>query len=114
MTLNCPRTSTETAKILAYLLDEGLSLGYSLDFATITQGVHSRTFEACGTSLGTDYLHSYGGPVTEGVSHIGMMKRWHRELESIGLKATYVDRLKNEGAEAFVRMWEASEHLGAR
>jgi hypothetical protein len=114
VTLNCPRTSTETAKILAYLLDEGLSLGYSLDFATITQGVHSRTFEGCGTSLGTDYIHSYGGPVTEGLSHIGMMKRWHRELESIGLRATYVDRLKNEGAEAFVRMWETSEYLGAR
>ncbi len=113
VTLNCPRTSTETAKILAYLLDEGLSLGYSLDFATITQAVHSRTFESCGTSLGTDYIHTYGSRVTEGLSHIGMMKKWHSELESIGLHASYLDQLKHDGAEAFVRMWEASEYLGA-
>ena len=114
VTANCPRTSTETAKILAYLLDEGLNLGYSLDFATVTEGVHSRTFESCGTSLGTDEIHAYGSRTTEGLSHIGVMKKWHRELESVGLKATYLDRLKNDGAEDFVRMWETSEYLGAR
>lgn len=113
VTLNCPRTSTETAKILAYLLDEGLDLGYSLDYATVTEGVHSRTFEECGTSLGTDYIHSYGSRVAEGLSHIGMMKKWHEELESVGLGASYLSRLKNDGAEAFVRMWEASEYLGS-
>lgn len=113
VTLNCPRTPTESAKILAYLLDEGLSIGYSLDFATITEGVHSRTFEGCGTSLGTDYLHSYSGNTTEGLSQIGMMKKWHKELESIGLGASYLSKLKNDGAEDFVRMWETSEYLGA-
>lgn len=114
VTLNCPRTSTETAKILAYLLDEGLSLGYSLDFATVTQGVHSRTFEGCGTGLGADEIHAYAGRTSEGLSHIGVMKKWHRELESIGLRTTYLSRLRNDGAEDFVRMWEASEYLGAR
>ncbi|HTE52220.1 MAG TPA: membrane dipeptidase [Kofleriaceae bacterium] len=114
VTLNCPRTSTETAKVLAYLLDEGLHLGYSLDFATVTEGVHSRTTESCGTSLGTDYIHAYGTQITEGLSHIGVMKKWHRELESVGLAATYLDQLENDGAEAFVQMWETSEYLGAR
>jgi hypothetical protein len=113
VTLNCPRTPTETAKILAYLLDEGLDLGYSLDYATVTEGVHSRTFEGCGTSLGTDYIHSYGSNVAEGLSHIGMMKKWHKELESVGLASSYLSRLKNDGAEAFVRMWESSEYLGS-
>jgi microsomal dipeptidase-like Zn-dependent dipeptidase len=114
VTLNCPRTSTETAKILAYLLDEGLSLGYSLDFATVTEGVHSRTFEGCGTSLGTDEIHAYGTRTTEGLSHVGVMKKWHRELESVGLETSYLTRLRNDGAEDFVRMWETSEYLGAR
>jgi hypothetical protein len=113
VTLNCPKTSTETAKILAYLLDEGLDLGYSLDFATITEGVHSRTLEGCGTSLGADQIHQYGTRLAEGLSHIGMMKKWHQELETVGLNPTYLDRLKNDGAEAFLRMWEASEYLGA-
>jgi microsomal dipeptidase-like Zn-dependent dipeptidase len=112
VTLNCPRTSTESAKILAYLLDEGLHVGYSLDYATITEGVHSRTFEGCGTSLGTDQLAGYGSRVAEGLSHIGMMKKWHKELETIGLPARYLDRLKADSAEQFVQMWESSEYLG--
>jgi hypothetical protein len=113
VTLNCPKTSTESAKVLAYLLDEGLHLGYSLDFATVTEGVHSRTLESCGTSLGTDQIHAYGTRVTEGLSQIGMMKKWHKELETIGLKAEYLSKLKNDGAEAFLQMWESSEYLGA-
>ena len=111
VTLNCPRTATESAKILAYLLDEGLSLGYSLDYATVTEGVHSRTMEGCGTSLGTDYIHAYGANTAEGLSHIGLMKKWHKELQSVGLAAGYLSKLKNDGAEAFVRMWETSEYL---
>lgn len=110
VTTNCPGTATETARILAYLLDEGLNVGYSLDFATTTEGVHSRTFEACGTGLGTDKLHKYGSNVTEGLSQIGMMKKWHEELATVGLKSAYLSKLKNDGAEAFVRMWEASEY----
>lgn len=110
VTANCPGTSTETAKILAYLLDEGLNIGYSLDFATVTEGVHSRTMEGCGTALGTDYIHAYGSRTAEGLSHIGMMKKWHKELESVGLNSSYLTKLKNDGAEGFVRMWEVSEY----
>ena len=109
VTRNCPGTSTETAKILASLLDEGLSLGYSLDFATVTQGVHSRTFEGCGAELGEDRIHQFGSHTTEGLSHIGVMKKWHRELEDIGLEKRYLDKLKNDGAESFLQMWERSE-----
>lgn len=109
VTLNCPKTSTETAKILAYLLDEGLQLGYSLDLAAGTEGVHARSWEACGTSLGNDWIDADGAHVTKGLAHIGMMKYWHKELEEIGLAATYLDRLKNDGAEAFIDMWENSE-----
>jgi hypothetical protein len=107
--VNCPKTITETAKILAYLLDQGLKVGYSLDFATITQGVHSRTLRNCGRDLGTDYLHSYGSEIAEGLSHAGMMKKWHKELETVGLKSTYLSKLKNDGAEAFLQMWERGE-----
>ncbi|MEZ4363244.1 MAG: membrane dipeptidase [Kofleriaceae bacterium] len=113
VTLNCPGTATESAKILAFLLDEGLNLGYSLDFAANTEGVHSRTYEGCGLSLGTDAIHAYGSRVAQGLSHIGMMKKWHQELTNVGMKASYVDRLKQDGAEAFVRMWERSQFLGA-
>ena len=114
VTTNCPKTATETAKILAYLIDKGLDVGYSLDYATITEAVHSRTFENCGRQLGGgDRLHKYGEHVTEGLSHIGMMKYWHDELEAVGLEDKYLSQLKNDGAEAFVQMWERSEAMAA-
>jgi microsomal dipeptidase-like Zn-dependent dipeptidase len=106
--LNCPKTSTETAKVLAYLMDQGLTVGYGLDFATITQAVHSRTLRNCGRDLGPDQLHMSGSEIAEGLTHVGMMKKWHKELETIGLKSTYLNKLKNDGAEAFVAMWEKS------
>lgn len=109
VTENCPKTSTESAKILAYLLDKGLNVGYSLDYATITQGVHSRTLRNCGRALGPDEFHTYGSEISEGLTHIGMMKKWHKELETVGLKSTYLNKLKNDGAEAFLAMWEKSE-----
>jgi microsomal dipeptidase-like Zn-dependent dipeptidase len=109
VTANCAKTSTESAKFLAYLLKRNLKVGYSLDYATVTQGVHSRTMTNCGRELGTDYLHKYGAEIADGLSHIGMMKKWHKELEVVGLKGEYVDQLKNDGAAAFVAMWEKAE-----
>jgi hypothetical protein len=110
---DCPRTSTESAKMLAWLLDQGLNVGYALDYATTTEGVYSRTFEGCGLDLGNDRIHRYdadGTPhVTQGISHIGMMKQWHKELESIHLDQKYVDALRDDGVEAFLEMWEKSE-----
>jgi len=110
VTKNCPNTATETAKILAYLLDRKLPVGYSLDYSTITQAVHSRTHAKCGTKLGGgDAFHRYGSHVTEGLSHVGMMTKWHDELSRVGLKPKYLNKLENKGPEAFVRMWERSE-----
>lgn len=110
VTDHCPRTSTETAKMLAWLIDQGLSVGYSLDFATLTEGVHSRTMHACGLrGHGDDRLHTYDGHVTEGLSHVGVMKKWHRELEAIGLDRRYLEQLRNDGVEQFIAMWERSE-----
>ena len=112
---DCKNTSTESAKMLAWLLDEGLSVGYALDFATTTQGVHSRTFAKCGESRGPDMIHTYVVPgtgvpqVTEGISHVGMMKQWHAELKAIGLKQDYIDKLRDDGVDAFLQMWEKSE-----
>lgn len=110
VSVNCPKTSTETAKILAWLIDQGISIaGYSLDYSTVTEGVHSRTLHNCGLELGKDRIHKYGSHVAEGLSHVGMMKKWHKELETIGLKKQYLDKLKNDGAEAFLQMWMSSE-----
>ena len=109
VTEDCSKTSTESAKILAYLLDRHLNVGYSLDFATVTQGVHSRSMAECGLKLGTDQIHKFGSQVTEGLSHFGMMKKWHKELQTIGLKDRYLKQLKNDGVEAFIAMWERSE-----
>lgn len=109
VTADCPKTATETAKFIAYLVRFGLNVGYALDYATVTQGVQSRTMRECGANLGTDYLHKYGAEIAEGLSHIGMMKAWHKELETVGLKPEYLDKAKNDGAEAFVAMWERSE-----
>ncbi|HWB80711.1 MAG TPA: membrane dipeptidase [Nannocystaceae bacterium] len=107
---NCPKTATETAKILAYLIDQGLTLGYALDYATVTEGVHSRTLENCGRELGgKDQLHKYGNHIAEGLTHIGMMKYWHEELAAVGLADKYLQKLENDGPEAFVKMWERSE-----
>jgi microsomal dipeptidase-like Zn-dependent dipeptidase len=109
---NCPGTATETAKILAYLLDyddEGVPVGYALDFATVTEAVHSRTFEGCTAVGAQDRFHTYGEHITEGLSHIGMMKKWHRELEDVGLRPEYLRQLKNDGVEQFIRMWAHSE-----
>ncbi len=107
VTADCPKTATETAKFIAYLVRFGLNVGYALDYATVTQGVQSRTMRECGANLGTDYLHKYGAEIAEGLSHIGMMKAWHKELETVGLKPEYLDKAKNDGAAAFVAMWES-------
>lgn len=110
VTENCPTTATETAKILAYLIDQGLTVGYSLDYATVTEGVHSRTLANCGRQLGgKDFLHKYGNQIAEGLTHVGMMKFWHKELEAVGLAEKYMKKLENDGPEAFVQMWERSE-----
>ncbi|MBI3074269.1 MAG: membrane dipeptidase [Deltaproteobacteria bacterium] len=106
VTRKCPKTSTESAKILAYLLDFGMNVGYSLDFATVTQGVHSRKFEGCGVDIGDDQIHKYGAEVAEGISHVGMMKEWHNELATVGLKSKYLSQLKNDGVAAFIAMWK--------
>ncbi len=106
---DCPRTSTENAKMLAYLLDKGLSVGYSLDFATITKGFNSRSFEGCGLSAGPDIMEKFGSHETNGLQHIGMMKKFHKELETVGMKQEYLDKLRNDGAEQFLQMWERSE-----
>lgn len=112
---NCPQTSTESAKMLAWLLWKGLNVGYALDFATTTQGVHSRTMHQCGLGLGSDRIHEYFDKknnrsyVAQGLSHVGMMKNWHKELETIGLEDEYLDQLKYDGVEAFLQMWEKSE-----
>ncbi|MBL4617823.1 MAG: membrane dipeptidase [Robiginitomaculum sp.] len=106
---NCPRTATENAKMLAYLLDKGLSVGYALDFATVTKGFSSRTFEGCGLSEGSDGMQKFGRHETNGLQHIGMMKKFHKELETVGLKPKYLRKLKNDGAEQFLQMWERSE-----
>ncbi|MBC8066783.1 MAG: membrane dipeptidase [Deltaproteobacteria bacterium] len=111
VTTNCPKTATEAAKILAYLIDEGLDVGYSLDYATVTQGVHSRTFANCGRTLGggKDHLHKYGEHIAKGLTHIGMMTSWHDELKAVGLADKYMRKLENDGPEAFIQMWERSE-----
>ncbi|MBN1205567.1 MAG: membrane dipeptidase [Myxococcaceae bacterium] len=109
VTADCSKTSTESAKFIAYLMDKGLNVGYGLDFATITQGVYSRSYRNCGRELGPDRLHTFGSEMTEGLSHVGMMKHWHKELETVGLKSSYLNKLKNDGAEAFIAMWERSE-----
>lgn len=118
---NCEKTATETAKVLAHLLNKDINLGYSLDFATVTQGIHSRTFRKCfdGSNDPKDRMNSYGPTaddgnsntpfLTEGLSHIGMMKKFHRELEAVGLSNKYLSDLRNNGAEEFLRMWERSE-----
>jgi len=111
VTANCPNTATEAAKILAYLIDHGLDVGYALDYATITEGVHSRTLENCGRNLGggKDHLHKYDGHVAEGLTHVGMMTTWHDELRAVGLADKYMKKLENDGPEAFIQMWERSE-----
>jgi microsomal dipeptidase-like Zn-dependent dipeptidase len=115
---NCSNTSTESAKMLAYLIDYKLPVGYALDYGTTTQGVHSRTMAGCDLDdrFG-DLIHRYVDEqkadnqqfVAEGISHIGMMKQWHKELESIRLDQKYVDTLKFDGVEGFLGMWEKSE-----
>ena len=107
---DCPKTSTEAGKHLAWLLERGLSVGYSLDYSTITEGIYSRTETGCDlTTPAVDNFHSYDGHVTEGLSHIGMMKKLHGELEAVGLKDEYLNQLKNDGVEQFLVMWENSE-----
>jgi microsomal dipeptidase-like Zn-dependent dipeptidase len=109
ITEHCPNTSTETAKMLAWLIDQKLSVGYALDFATVTEGVHSRTMYRCGLELGDDRIHKYGRFDAEGISHVGMMKKWHSELATIGLKEKYLHVLRHNGVEQFLHMWEKSE-----
>lgn len=75
----------------------------------MTQAVHSRTLTGCGLDLGPDRIHQYGAETAEGLSHIGTMKYWHKELETIGLRSSYVSKLKADGVEAFLAMWDKSE-----
>ena len=112
--VDCPKTITETAQVLAYLLDKGLPVGYSLDYATITKGVYSRTAKGnkqC-RDFATDHMHTYKDQksgatfTTEGLAHAGVMQQWHKELEAIGLKNKYLKQLRNDGPERFIQMWE--------
>ena len=115
VTAECKGTATETAKLIAFLLDEGQRVGYSLDYATTTEGFHSRTYAKCQSgqgnkNMGPDVMHQYNARhVTDGLSHIGMMPMVHKEFENVGLKKRYLKKLKNNGAEQFVAMWERSE-----
>lgn len=109
VTADCPKTSTEAANVLAFLLEEGLNVGYSLDYASVAQGLQSRSLWSCGIGPGGDWLNTYDGKTTAGLAHIGMMKYFHKELEAVGLHSHYLDQLKNDGAEAFIDMWENSE-----
>ena len=110
VTATCVATSTETAKVLASLIDEGLSVGYSLDYAGGVPGLISRTERGCGLALGVDHLQrDRDGQITEGMAHVGNMERFHAELEAIGLRERYLDVLRNDGTEDFLRMWGKSE-----
>lgn len=117
-TRSCPKTSTENARVLAYLVDKGIPVGYSLDFATITQGTHSRTMESCAFAT-NDRIKRYRDPSrnidkeTDGLDHIGMMQYFHDELASAGLAESYVTKLKNDGVGKFIVTWLTSEVKGA-
>lgn len=106
---DCPGSITENAKILAYLMNKGINVGYSLDFSTVTQGTYSATKARCNTIPENDGFHKYQGHVTEGLSHIGMAKKIHNELERVDFNSEYLDRLKNDGVEEFLTMWDLSE-----
>ena len=100
--------------MLAYLIDKGLHVGFSLDFATITQGFHSRTSEHCGVRPGRgDPMQFYKkGNVqheTKGISHFGMIKKLFKELKMVNLNDTYITQLRDDGVEQFLQMWEKSE-----
>ena len=43
------------------------------------------------------------------MAHVGNMERFHEELEAVGLLDRYLDELKNDGVEHFLRMWGKSE-----
>ena len=107
---NCKGTATETAKVLASLLDEELNVGFSLDFAAGVKGLKSRWWQGCISSMSDDWLlMDYTGRVTLGLAHIGNMRNFHRELEQVGLRRAYLDQIYNGGTEAFLRMWGRSE-----
>jgi len=108
VTLNCPETVTESAKFLAYLLDKDVSVGYSLDLATVTKGALSRTEANC-SNTANDQLVSYKGHTTNGLTHIGTMENFHAELKEIGLKKRYRTKLEKDGLRNFLKMWERSE-----
>ena len=108
VTLNCPETVTESAKFLAYLLDKDVSVGYSLDLATVTKGALSRTEANCSNTT-NDKLVSYKGHTTNGLTHIGTMENFHAELKEIGLKKRYRTKLEKDGLRNFLKMWERSE-----
>ncbi|MDJ0789423.1 MAG: membrane dipeptidase [Myxococcota bacterium] len=107
---DCPGTSTETAKILAWLLDREMSVGYSLDLGAGVKGIFSREERRCGEDLGTDWLAGSSVPWDhDGMGHFGKMAAFHRELEAIGLKEEYLSQLENDGVEQFIQMWSRSE-----
>jgi len=115
---DCPGTATENAKALAFLLNNNVNVAYSLDYSTVTKGTFSATYANCGKPSGTDSFNEYekDGEIheTEGLSHMGMMKKFHMELDRVGMPNAYLDQLKNDSAEQFLQMWEASEARAGR
>ena len=110
VTMDCPGSITESAKMIAALLDEELPVGFSLDFAAGTKALWSRWWQGCIANQTDDYLvQDHRGRVTKGIGHIGNMREFSRELAQAGMKASYLDRLYNTGTESFVRMWGRSE-----
>ena len=114
---NCPGTATETAKILAYLLDyddEGCrSVTRSTSPPSPRPSIPEPSRGAPRVRRGT-VSTPYGEHITEGLSHIGMMKKWYRELEDVGLRPEYLRQLKNDGVEQSIRMWAHPRRSPAR
>ena len=121
VTEDCPGSATENAKVLAYLIDKDINVGYSLDFTTITQGTFSASRAGCSIQPTNDTFDKYQDKRrsnvvhnTQGLSHMGMMKKFHEELRRVNLNDRYVNALKDDGVEQFLQMWERSEARAGR
>ncbi len=113
---DCPGSSKSYAQMVAFARDQGLPVAFGSDFNGVTQQLGPRVgnescYAARNANRGVSAWNKDQKPVagavaryeTQGLKHVGYLPDLYTDLQA--LKTSGADRL-NDGAEAFIKMWE--------
>jgi microsomal dipeptidase-like Zn-dependent dipeptidase len=115
---DCYGSTKSLAQGLAWGIDQGLSVGFATDFMGLARGLAPRG-KGRGQCLeiGSQkkkqtedtFLPGNEDFDSNGLAHVGLIGAAVRDLEKVGLKAKYLDHVRNDAVENFIRTWEKAE-----